>query len=72
MKTFGERLREAIETHPMTVTTYSALTEISLPNLSHYLHGQRKPGLDTLALMLKHLPKADVKWLVTGERGVQS
>lgn len=68
MTTFGSRLREAIETHPMTITEFSKRTGFSLQNLSHFMEGQRKPGLDSLAAMVKELPKVDVKWLVTGER----
>lgn len=68
MSTFGNRLREAIETHPMSQSAFSAKTGISLQNVSHYLTGQRKPGIDVLAEMVKALPKADVRWLVTGDK----
>jgi len=67
MSTFGDRLREAIETHPMNQSTFSARTGISLQNISHYLAGRRKPGVDVLAQMVKALSQCDVRWLVTGE-----
>jgi len=68
MTKFGDRLREAIETHPMNQSTFSARTGISLQNISHYLAGQRKPGVEVLAEMVKALPKVNVRWLVTGEK----
>lgn len=69
MNTFGDRLRTTIEVHhAMTLTEFSRRTDISLQNVSHYIGGQRKPGVEVLAEMVKTLPKADVRWLVTGEK----
>jgi transcriptional regulator with XRE-family HTH domain len=67
MSTFGERLRRTIEVHHlMTLTDFANKTGISLQNVSHYVHGQRKPGLDTLVDMIGALPKTHIGWLITG------
>ena len=65
-RTFGERLRASIVAHGISEAEYSRRTEISAQNLSHYIAGQRKPGLDTLADMIEALPNENVRWLITG------
>jgi transcriptional regulator with XRE-family HTH domain len=65
-RTFGERLRASIVAHGISEAEYSRRTEISDQNLSHYIAGQRKPGLDTLADMIEALPNENVRWLITG------
>jgi transcriptional regulator with XRE-family HTH domain len=67
MKTFGERLRNSILAHKISEAAFCRKTEISAQNLSHYIAGQRKPGLDTLATMLSALPDEHARWLITGK-----
>lgn len=68
MSTFGERLRTAIEVHQaITLTQFAERVGLSPSNVSHYLSGQRKPGLDSLADIIKVLPNANLHWLITGE-----
>jgi transcriptional regulator with XRE-family HTH domain len=68
MTKFGDRLRIAIEQHQcISLTQFAQNAGISPQNLSHYLNGQRKPGLDSLAEMIKVLPGTNVCWLITGE-----
>jgi transcriptional regulator with XRE-family HTH domain len=64
MKTFGERLRSSIVAHGITEAEYARKTEISAQNLSHYIAGQRKPGLDVLVVMINALPNENVRWLL--------
>jgi transcriptional regulator with XRE-family HTH domain len=65
---FGDRLRIAIEHHQcISLTQFAQNAGISPQNLSHYLSGQRKPGLDSLADMIKVLPGTNVTWLITGD-----
>jgi transcriptional regulator with XRE-family HTH domain len=66
MKTFGERLRASIAAHKISEAEYCRRTDISAPNLSHYIAGQRKPGLDTLAAMIAALPNENLRWLISG------
>jgi transcriptional regulator with XRE-family HTH domain len=67
MKTFGERLRNSILAHGINEAEYARKTDISPQNLSHYIAGQRKPGLDTLTTMLAALPNEHARWLITGK-----
>lgn len=67
-KSFGQRLVEAIEAHETNQADFARSTMIHESNLSHYVAGDRKPGLDTMATMLRALPNTDARWLITGER----
>jgi transcriptional regulator with XRE-family HTH domain len=68
MKTFGERLRNSIQAHGISEAEFGRRADISAQNVSHYISGQRKPGLDTLAAMLKALPNEHARWLIQGGR----
>jgi transcriptional regulator with XRE-family HTH domain len=67
MKTFGQRLRASIAAHGISEAEFARKADMSAQNLSHYIAGQRKPGLDTLAMMIKALPNENVRWLIGGE-----
>jgi len=65
---FGNRLRVAItQHHEISLSEFARRTGFSLPNLSHILTGQRKPGLDTLIVIINALPGTNIGWLITGE-----
>lgn len=64
--TFGQRLRESIGRHYVSETDFARHTLIHDSNLSHYIAGDRKPGLDTIATILTALPGVDARWLITG------
>lgn len=67
MKTFGDRLLASLAAHGMTQAQFSRRSGISEPDVSHYISGQRKPGVDTLSVMLRVLRQENARWLITGE-----
>lgn len=68
MSAFGQRLRASIAAHGLTEAEFARRTGITHANVSHYISGQRAPGLNTLVEMLAALPDEHVRWLITGER----
>jgi transcriptional regulator with XRE-family HTH domain len=65
---FHERLKQAMDVGGIRQTELSGSTDISPQNLSHLMAGRRSPSLDTLTKLLKALPHADARWLITGEK----
>lgn len=64
---FKDRLRIALEKEGITQRELASRTEIDEANISHYLSGERKPGLDNIGAILQALPSADARWLIAGE-----
>lgn len=42
--------------------------EIDITNISHMLAGDRAPGLESMAKLLRALPIVNARWLITGEK----
>lgn len=63
---FKDRLRLAIETEGISQREFSRRCGLDETNVSHYLSGQRKPGVDNIQLILRALPTTDARWLLGG------
>jgi predicted transcriptional regulator len=67
MRTFGERLRVAIEQHQrLTPAQFCDRSGFPLPLLSNYLNGTWKPGLESIVTIIEALPGTNIGWLLTG------
>lgn len=66
--TFSARLRIALECEGVSQRELARLTGIDESNISHYISGERKPGADNIAAILKALPLTDARWLLGGYR----
>jgi len=67
---FGTRLLSCMREADITHTELSAITGMDITHISHIVHDDRSPSLTTLTRILKALPEADARWLITGERHV--
>ncbi|MDR8102494.1 helix-turn-helix domain-containing protein [Burkholderia cenocepacia] len=63
---FNERLRIAIWNECINQRELAKCSEIDEANISHYLSGERKPGLDNIQAILRALPNTDARWLLGG------
>jgi hypothetical protein len=67
MNTFVERLKLAMQAEGVLAVTLGTKTGIHKANISHLLHGGRKPTLKTMNKLLLALPKTNARWLITGK-----
>lgn len=56
-----------MEASGLRPTGLAERTELDITNISHLLAGQRAPGLETMAKLLRALPIVNARWLITGE-----
>lgn len=66
MREFKDRLRAAMAVSGINSAELARRCELAESNVSHFLTGQRKPGIDNLAKLLAALPSVDARWLVCG------
>jgi len=66
-KTFGDRLRQALEDHGYTQASFCQTVAISQDSLNCYVNGRRYPSLQVVLRFIEFLPGVDVTWLVTGQ-----
>jgi len=67
MKTFGNRLREAIKADGISEADFCRYTGFSHQYLSHIIHDTQKPSFKTLQKILQKLPDVDGRWLILGQ-----
>lgn len=66
-RTFGDRLRQALEDHGYTQKRFSETIAMSLDTLNCYVNGRRYPGYQVILRFIEFLPGVDVTWFVTGQ-----
>jgi transcriptional regulator with XRE-family HTH domain len=66
MSTFSERLKIAIKESGKTQKEIGFIAGFSESNMSHFLSGERGPGIDSVDKLLRALPLVDARWLITG------
>lgn len=66
-KTFGARLRQALEEHGYTQSHFATVIGMSMDSLNCYVNGRRYPGYQVVLRFIEYLPGIDVTWFVTGQ-----
>ena len=66
-----DRLSEILAHNQMSSSAFADFLEIQRSNMSHYLSGRNKPGVDILQKILDKFPDINAEWLLLG-RGEMS
>jgi len=66
-----DRLTQIMTSKQMTPSAFADFLDIQRSNMSHYLSGRNKPGVDILQKILTKLPDINAEWLMMG-RGEMS
>lgn len=57
-----------MEDFDLRPTDLAERAEIDITNISHMLAGNRAPGLESMAKLLRAMPIVNARWLITGEK----
>ena len=67
-QSFSTRFSVVMDAAGLTTTALHELTGIEETSISKFRSGVRKPNIDNLGKLVKHLPETtDLYWLITGE-----
>ncbi len=61
-----DRLTQIMTSKQMSSSVFADFLDIQRPNMSHYLSGRNKPGVDILQKILEKLPEINADWLIMG------
>lgn len=63
-----DRLATIIKVNQLNASSFAEVLGVQRSSLSHILNGRNKPSLDFIEKVLKHFPRVDAQWLITGEQ----
>ena len=63
----NDRIKIILSTHGISASEFALELGIQRSAVSHLLSGRNKPSLDMLEKILKHYPRVNAHWLITGE-----
>ncbi len=66
-----DRLTQILTHKQMSSSAFADFLDIQRSNMSHYLSGRNKPGVDILQRILNKFPDINADWLIMG-RGEMS
>jgi transcriptional regulator with XRE-family HTH domain len=66
-KTIGERLRDLLHEQKMLGSDLANHLGVSKQYVSKLLNGEKTVSLPNIMAIAKAMPKADIRWLLTGE-----
>lgn len=66
-----DRLTQILSLKQMSSSAFADFLEIQRSNMSHYLSGRNKPGVEILQKILDKFPDISAEWLIMG-RGEMS
>jgi transcriptional regulator with XRE-family HTH domain len=61
-----DRLTQILTYKQLTASAFADLLEIQRSNMSHYLSGRNKPGVEILQKILDKFPDISSEWLIMG------
>lgn len=61
-----ERLTQILSQKQLSSSAFADFLEIQRSNMSHYLSGRNKPGVDILQKILAKFPDINAEWLIMG------
>ncbi len=61
-----DRLTQILSLKQMSSSSFADFLEIQRSNMSHYLSGRNKPGVDILQRILDKFPDINADWLLMG------
>jgi transcriptional regulator with XRE-family HTH domain len=61
-----DRLTQILSLKQMTSSAFADFLEIQRSNMSHYLSGRNKPGVEILQKILDKFPDISAEWLIMG------
>jgi len=56
-----------MKANQLSASQFADTIGVQRSSLSHVLSGRNKPSLDFLSKIIKHFPKVNASWLITGE-----
>ena len=62
----SDRLTQIMTSKQMTSSVFADFLGIQRSNMSHYLNGRNKPGVDIIQKILDNLPDINAEWLILG------
>jgi transcriptional regulator with XRE-family HTH domain len=62
----SERIQLIIKANNESPSSFADKIGIQRSSLSHVISGRNKPSLDFLSKIIRHYPKVNASWLITG------
>jgi len=67
-----ERLTQILSSKQMSSSAFADYLEIQRSNMSHYLSGRNKPGVEILQKILDKFPDISAEWLIMGRGDISA
>ncbi len=63
----SERIAAIIKVNQHSAATFADAIGVQRSSISHILNGRNKPSLDLLEKIIRHFPRVDAAWLISGQ-----
>jgi transcriptional regulator with XRE-family HTH domain len=65
-KDFSNRLKQLMEHHELTASSFADKISVQRSSISHILSGRNKPSLDFILKVTTEFKDVDIQWLLNG------
>ena len=66
-KEFAKRLKEVMDFHQLSATSFADQIDVQRSSISHILSGRNKPSLDFVLKVTNRFNDVDIFWLLNGK-----